>query len=239
MKKVSIFLFLLGIILLGAGCYFVVFRSNKINKEIVPKIEINSFGEVNPCLDTSNCQPFAIVEYPNISYSSGTAIDSKIEKINQDTKKYYQTAIDSDVSDGSCVSVNTIYNHSRQTFSDLYEYHNDDYLAFAISRIDINLCANLKDSQQMESYVYSIKEEKLLTQEELKESLQISNEDLKEAITQTIDEYNSSAGTSVTIDEIDLNDTVVFFNGSGEVVVSYPWVDNISYFTAIVLEADS
>lgn len=229
-KSVVIILLIFSIICILGGLMFINTDKDDI------KVEVSNSKIVNACIDENNCPPNGVVSYDFISYYSGTEMDEVIENINKDTQKFYLEAKNSKMDDSSCLDVSDIYKNSIQTISEFSHYENKDFLSFEISRTKYNLCTNNSVSSQVESYIYSISSKKILTQEEFKKEINIKNKDINKAIKVTLDELNMSLGTNYSFDQIDMKDTVLFYNSLGELLVSFKCPGKDYYYSAVVWE---
>ena len=75
-----------------------------------------------------------------------------------------------------------------------------------------------------------------MTQKEFKKEINIKNKDINKAIKVTLDELNMSLGTNYSFDQIDMKDTVLFYNSLGELLVSFKCPGEDYYYSAVVWE---
>lgn len=236
MRKVLYIICGLGGIIALSGVMLLVFSpTESVGEKVSPSDVQYSLGDtktVNPCVDDANCLYSDIVSYDFMSYHSGiTVLDNKISKINADTEKYYQEALSSTVEDPSCAMT---YKNSVQTQSDYTVYSGQEYFSIAVLRGKIHLCTRETEAILPKSYIYSVKEGRLVSQEELLDLLGLRKKDIYQTVADSIESLTENLDASNLALDIDFDKMVLYFDKDGKLIVAYPWIDGSNYYTAIV-----
>lgn len=222
MKKFSIIIIFIAIGMISLGVFYEF--SNK-NDKIVDvdttniKVELGDTKTINPCIDNANCLPGDIVDYDFLTFSSGISeFDSVIDKINKDTKKYYNEALSSKSTDSTCAST---YKNNFQFNSDYSLYKSKDYLSVSVIRSKLNLCTRENTPYPRETFIWGIKENKFLSQEEVKEAFGLTDEKINSAIAANVELLNSYSDNKISFENIDVNKIDLFFDHNGKLLISY------------------
>jgi len=157
--------------------------------------------------------------FAEMKYKSNIAeIKEIVNKINDDTNKYYKQVINSNMDDKSCSLVRGLYKYSKSIVSDYNSYTNDDFITFAVKRTVIDVCTNKTQDLQVQSYIYDRKKREIITQDMFKERLKISFEQIQVSIlgNNYILHKNSKMDIGGAI-----NDSILYYDTVGNLIVSY------------------
>lgn len=231
------------IILIAIGISLIVIgliSTNKIlNKAKVPKklegYDIKETSTLTTCID-ENCEYKMEDLYADISYDYDSDILQKaIKELNENTQKYYKIANESTI-DASCqATIPTANKNSIRIKSDYNTYSDGKVITLNIKRTKINICTNEKESFQSENYVYDIEDDKMLTLEETKDKLNITNQDIHTAIKNANDNFVVEYNTPIITKE-EYADIKIYYNTAGDLYVSY-YVDELNeYMQALLRE---
>lgn len=179
---------------------------------------------------TKDCEAKSEDSYLKISYNYDSKIlQDAITKLNKETEAYYNQVITSTVDNQTCL--NTFNNHSLRIYNTYDSYTTDEIISISIQRTKINLCTNETEPFQVTAYLYDIKEDKMLTTKEVMTKLNISDEDIKNAIMAT--NATLSQLENLTIETNDTyEDLVIYYGTDKKLYVSYFIPEMNSYFSA-------
>lgn len=225
---IGILLLLLGILMLNSNK-----QTTTTNYEET-KYDLESIGAVNMC-DTDSCLVAATLTFYNIIYETDNEeLKKAVDNINAETLQYYNSVLNSDVSDSSCAVYQADLNHSLRVMTDYYVYTKGRYDSIAVNRVVSNICTREETYSQVEAYIYDKEDKKIITQQEFKRALEITDEKIKAAVSKNIEASNQFANTDMTIDDVDLSDIVLFYNNEGNLYVSYKVTKDNSYQVALI-----
>ena len=223
-KKVSIILLIFGLMLLITGVVSVIIQlQNKSNIYVPEETEytLDLIDNVSTCY-TEICPTISSISLNKINYETDNAeLRAGIDKINRESEEYYQMVVESDVSNPSCEMYREELVHDTIVNEYYLIYTKGRYDSVGISRYIYNVCDNIYKYQQVEVYIYDKKEDKVLSQEEFKNALNLSDEEIRAKINEDLLSPNEGLDASVTIDDVDFNDLVLFYDYNGDLYVSY------------------
>lgn len=196
MKKKNIYLIVIVIILL------IILISISVYKSISPK-KANNIKEADTYnfynYDTKNklkicktdkCKVLKEVDYELLSIEYNIPeLKKAIEKINNDTLKYYEDSKKSKVEGTECEKVKNLYNYRIITTSIFSNCETNDYISIAITRKHSDLCTEKAVDDDIEVYIYDKSQEKILTTDEFKAKEQITEDVINNSIS-NYDEEN-------------------------------------------------
>lgn len=238
-KKISIIFLVGGLILLIAGIILVVLQIQKKSDNYVveeTKYTIEDLNVISIC-DTENCPTMPVVLLHDINYKTDNVeLREGIDKINAQTHDYYEMINASDTSNPSCEQYQGIIKHDTLVGEHFYIYTKGRYDSIGISRYLYNICDDIYEYQQVEVYVYDKKEDEVLTQEEFKNALNLTNTEIEAKINEDLLSPNEGLDASVTIDDVDFNDLVLFYDFNGDLCVSYKITKDNTYRVTVLKE---
>ena len=236
MKKKIFLVILIILILIMAILIYIRVTYNKNNSTKNNIVELSSIKTVSFCNDRNNCN---VVEDTfgdlkiNFDYQE---IQQWITKVNQETNQRYQETITSNTdNDETCNNVKDIYNYkfSNKTYYDIYV--GDKYISVSLVRIRKNLCTDEIEQIPRKTLIYNIKKQKCITRDELKSELNLTDDMIKEAINNNINNINDLSDFNFPIEE-DYSNYFLYFNNDGSLLVEYYQTSDQSYYSAVVLE---
>lgn len=239
-KKIfPIVLMVIGIGLIALG----LISTNKIlDKTKKPKklegYDIKETSTLTTCID-ENCEYKMEDLYADISYDyDSDTLQKAIKELNENTQKYYKIAKESTI-DASCQATNPSANqNSLRIKSDYNTYSDGKVITLNIKRTKINICTNEKESFQSENYVYDIEDDKMLSLEETKTKLNITNQDIHTAIKSANENFALEYNITITTRE-EYTDIKIYYNTAGDLYLSY-YVDELKeYMQALLRERQS
>ena len=239
-KKIFLLISLIGIILLIFGIVL------SITKEDSKKIENNKVvlsiveeKKIQYCIEKEDCLIQSEEIFKIISIDTDIdVIKEKVDKINQDTEKYYNESNSSTVDDNSCVEVAKYLNHSYRVISDIYVYSDDDIISFSVSRSTINYCSNEENILPFESYTYDLEKEKFLTNDDIIEREKIETKTVEDTVALAISQYNEAFDTNYEFIDVVMEGESgykLFYDYSGSLLVNFYHTEANEYFTSIVI----
>ena len=144
-------------------------------------------------------------------------LNDALNTINSDTKKYREKTLNSKV-DGTACKENIKYTYFVN--STFYQYTNDNFVTLGVVRNGYYICDDKNDPIVTTSYIYDIKDGKMLTQEEFKNKIGLSDSKIKEAIDSSINVMNKYDNTKYKIRD-SYKDVVLFYDFEGNLYASY------------------
>ncbi len=231
-KKISIIFLVLGLVLLVTGVVLVIIQLQGKSNVYVPEETKYTLDEVNnvSICNTENCPVTYSISLYKINYETNNAeLRAGIDKINRESEEYYQTMVESDVSNPRCEAYREDLIHDTIVNEQYLIYTKGRYDSIGISRYTYNVCDNIYEYHQVEVYIYDKKEDKVLSQEEFQNALHLSNTEIRAKINEDLLSPNEGLDASVTIDDVDFNDLVLFYDYNGNLYVSYKETKDNTY----------
>ena len=210
----------IAIALIGGGAYLTTRKtdSKSENNKLFYDYPESMRLKITNC-KTEDCEMPAEDNYDTLVINfSSKKLTKKIEKINNDTKQYYEQVKNSTTDNERCTAVKDKYYHEQRVVTNYYNYENEKYISIAVQRNIINLCTN---------------EYKLLTQQEFKEAERITDQEITSAIENIIKIINDEEGMNIVPGE-QHNDIVVFYDFQGEILISAFIPEKNLYYTGTV-----
>jgi len=225
----------IAIALIGGGAYLTTRKtdSKSENNKLFYDYPESMRLKITNC-KTEDCEMPAEDNYDTLVInSSSKKLTKKIEKINNDTKQYYEQVKNSTTDNERCTAVKDKYYHEQRVVTNYYNYENEKYISIAVQRNIINLCTNEYNRKQIEWYLYDKSKDKLLTQQEFKEAERITDQEITSAIENIIKIINDEEGMNIVPGE-QHNDIVVFYDFQGEILISAFIPEKNLYYTGTV-----
>ena len=234
-KKIIIVL-IIAIAVLALVGIMLFLRSSSTKEEKVdtffdyPKDQIK---KIKVCKNSSDCMfPDDVFNYLTVK-DQYTGLNESIKMINKETEDYYNQVKNSDLSSDECSAVRNKYTKGLYVENVFINYSNDKYISINTKRTITNLCTMKITRPQVKVYLYDIKADKMITQDEFIERENITDEEIKTAIDK-MNEILKKDGE--VIGDVDYSDIVLFYGYQGDIGVSYRFVDDDMYFDATVRE---
>lgn len=165
-------------------------------------------------------------------YTISTDITSRtftniVNEINTKINDSYTTSLNStDMSSNECSAVSNLYQRSIMTESISTLYGSDELLGITLISGTSNLCLST-NNQEINVYYYDITNDKLLTEDEIKTTYSITNEQILLAITNDINQRNIDENLNYTTNILDYH---IYIASDGLLSIYYKQPeDNIYY----------
>lgn len=151
------------------------------------------------------------LRYVNIDLPANK-IKEVTEDINTIVSEKYNEILNSNLDSDECIEVRDIYNYSKIYMMAEYLYETSNLISIAYELDGINLCTNQSIETLYHSYVYDIKKDEFLTNDDLLVLYNINSNDVKEAITENISSWNTILSTNNSYN--DINDKYTLYISS-------------------------
>ncbi len=223
MKKVGIISLIIAIILIicGVGKNFLSVTSDDVmihNQDIIYK----KYHNISMCHTEENCD-LNTMEFKFLrSNFKNKKVSNFIEKINDDTKSYYEIVQSSLTNENPlCLQFKDIYKYSAYIQTDYQIFSNSHFLSIAINRELKDICTNESEILPYEVIVYDKDEKKFLSQNDLLEVIGYSEDNImdiiKDGITdEVVERVNPDEGILDLVYQYS-----VFFNRNGEIILAF------------------
>lgn len=224
-----------SITMIGMGTYMKISKTNpnSSNEKMNIALPESKRLKITNC-KVDDCQITPVDNYDTLVIdSSYKKLNKKIEKINKDTKKYYDETNSSTTNNERCIEVKDKFYHEQRVTTHYYNYENKKYISVAVQRNIINLCTNEYTRKQVEWYLYDKNKDKLLTQEEFKKAENITDKEITAAIKNIIKIINDEEEESIVYGK-QHNDIVVFYDFKGSIILSVFIPEKNIYYTGTV-----
>lgn len=234
-KTFKILLVIIGVLILFTGGLLITkildddnstdskpIKDTPLKEEAVDTLEVKRENTLDVCKE----EPCNIYggQYYKINYSGDIdEVKSIVNNINNETQQVYEIANTSNMEDESCASFRNLYNHSIITFTEYFNYEDENFVSIAILRNKKNICTNEIESEQ-KAYIYDKNEKKVITQEEFIVKLNVTQDEINNAIQQSLDTLNTYDRTNYTIENTyqdGVRDSLIFYNDDGRLFISY------------------
>lgn len=235
-KITSIVLFCIGLLMIGGGIFYIVYNINQKNPLPKNSYKLTDGKSIEVCINPDGCLNMGTDTYANITYNiDNKDIQDTLEKVNKETEELYQKAINSDMSDPECQAYTSWYEHRYRSNMLYYSYTGDDFVSFFIQRMNQDLCVEGSEEYEYEFYYYDINKNKFLTEQEVMEKVNISDEDVKDAIRESVKGLSEITGVDYDINNI-ISDYHLYYDSDGNLIASYYAPEDRAIYTALVKE---
>lgn len=184
--------------------YNVFILSNLEDKYISsPKEEVKSlisldtsnYKYVDCCSETNNC-PLGKMEYPKLSIQSNKkSIRNLVNQINSKVDDYYQRCVKSETGDAECQA---IYGDVLHSIAPVALYEDSSLIGISFRGYNLNLCTQISSDFDFMTYIYDVKKDKFIDQEEFMTTYSIQNDEVLSAISENLVQMNASLETQYT-----------------------------------------
>ena len=168
-KNIKIIIGVIIIIVIALVLIFLLPKEKEENKEIKMSYELKPLSSFDICLDSSNCPFFnGKLTYAKMEVKTNVSeISDAVQKINKDTKKYYNESKNSKAPENSCQENAKSFKHSFHVVTDYYEYETNDYINIGVKRVTYDLCNGTENHLTPEIYIYDKDKGKMINQDTL------------------------------------------------------------------------
>lgn len=179
------------------------------------------------CKENVECGLLPINYYTISTDLNDEILINAINDINTKINNAYQTSLNStDMSSAECSNVSNLYQRSIIAQSMLTLYGSDELIGITLVSGTSNLCLSTND-QEIDIYYYDIATDRMLTEEEIKTTYSITDEEILTAITNDIDQRNTEENLNYSTNIIDYH---IYITSDGILSVYYKQPeDNIYY----------
>lgn len=242
-KKLLIIISTIFILLLiGLALYFVLGKEKKSKKEEnipVPSFSVSEDKRINMCV-SPGCLPKDETIYSQIELDyKSNLVQLILNKINQETDKYYEEVLTSNMDSVECQPFKEVYKYNTDYGIDYDLYHDEDFVSIKVNRSKSNLCTGELEIFKPEIYLIDKKEDKEITAKEFMKKKNIDNDDLKMSIEKNIDSINKYNNTSYTYENTFQNgkqDIRFFYSYSGELYILYFQNEDQNYYVTSLIQ---
>lgn len=226
-RKNAIMLIIVFIFIIISCVLFLVkdsFEKNGIISKEYNNFDVDSSLEVEVCKNKDNCPIALRTVYSMISMKTeNDDIKKVLDKINKETKNRYNQTKNSKFDDSKCPNAKDIYNYSYLSTLDYSLYENDEYISISINRYNRDLCLNTNNMDKPESYIYSKKDNRFITGDDLRKIFEISDKRIEVSIKNIISKLNNSLGKKYTYEN-------TFNNGKQELIYYFDYEGNLNVY---------
>lgn len=242
-KKNAIMLIIMFILVIIASILWLI-HDNVAKDDVILQDEQTNFDvdqslEVEICKNQENCPISLKPVYSMISMKTDNKeIKKVLDNINKETKNRYNQTKNSTFDDNKCPNAKNVYNYSYVSTLDYSLYENDDYISINVNRYNRDLCLDTNDMDKPESYIFSKKDNKFVTGEDLRKTFEISDKRIEVSIRNTIGNLNTSMGKSYTYENTFTNgkqDLIYYFDYEGDLNIYFHSNEDDSYYSCTLV----
>lgn len=237
-KRIILFILLVfSVVMVVTGLYM----NGNIGKDktlSLPKdaYELTDVKTIKLCIAPEGCLYTGEDMYATITYDfNNEDIQNTLKKINQETDELYQKAISSDMTAPECQAYSSMYEHRYRSNMLYYSYTGDDFISFFIQRMNQDMCVENSEEYKYEFYYYDMNKHKFLTEQEVMEKENVSEEDINDAISTSINGLSEITQKTYDLSNA-TSDYHLYYSNEGDLTVSYYLSEQNAVFTAIVKE---
>ena len=136
-------------------------------------------------------------------------IDEKINEIKQ-----------SNLDSNECSSTRDTYNYRNIYMMSEPLYESKKIIGISYEMYGVDICTNQIIEDTFDSYIYDIKSDKILTQNEILDLYNIKTTDINKTISDNLEDWNKELNTSYTLNDVD-NDYKLYLSSEGNLSIYY------------------
>ena len=155
-------------------------------------------------------------------------LNNSIKEINKETEKYYNEVNNSK----ECPNETDKFYHSKYVDIQFENYENNNYISITPIYTITDLCEMKVTRPEVKTYIYDKTDQKLLTQEEFIQKIEVSDGEIQQAIKENNDLIKEEENIEIADQTFD--DYVIFYSYDGSINVSYSIEGSDMYYTAFV-----
>ena len=160
-------------------------------------------------------------------------LNKELDKVNKETMRLYKEAKESDMSDVTCDGVRNLYNYRISNTLHFDNYENDSVVSIAVHRMQMDLCTGEDRSLSYEAFVYDKETKKLLTQQEIRELEDITDEEIANAIKTATDQYAEDEKKNYEL-QTNYNDVIIYYGIDNEILIAFKVPGEETYLSSIL-----
>ena len=202
----------------------------------------DEYHEVEICKDSYYCKIPFTVYYNTIRYDTKNKEVLKIvDEINQQITKDYQKTMKSKLdSKVECDGVKGVYQYQYAVDLIYHVYTDQDYVMLGLTRTEYDACKNKVTSHPSDVKIFDKKTNKILSQKEFKNQIQVTDEMIHTALDDFVKEMKENGEMDVANPTIDYANVVLFYDGGLGLQASFKIKElNDYYIASIPLKEDS
>ena len=198
-------------------------KMNSSNDDVVNTNfwDYDNTNQLKICKKENDCQRpvYDIYDLIEVKYDY-KELNKELDRVNKETMKLYEEAKASDVKDSTCDSVRSKYNYRLSNRVHFDNYENSYVISIAVHRMQTDLCTNETRTLSFEAFTYDKESKKLLTQEEIKESEQITDEEIAKSIKEATERLSSDENKEYELQD-NYEDVIVYYGYDGEMKIAF------------------
>lgn len=246
MNKKNIVLLIIMVVLAIVAAVLLIIHNNLIKNNVVPKeqknFDVDQSLVIDVCKNKDNC-PIALKPiYSMINMKTDNKeIKKVLDNINKETKNRYNQTLGSKFDDNKCPNAKDVYNYSYLSTLDYSLYENDEYISISINRYNRDLCLDTNTMEKPESYIYSKKDNKIVTGDDLKKAFEISDKKVEVSIKNVISTLNNSMEKNYTYENTfndGKQDLIYYFNYEGDLNIYFHNNEDDSYYSCTLVNQE-
>lgn len=224
---------ILLIILIAIIIYNVVYLSKEDDKQSSNEIKHISldYKTLENCYNELDCEsPYS--EYATIKTDiTSSNLMNILNNLNTKINDSYNKSLNStDMTTPGCVNYTNLYQRSIMTQNNLTIYDSDDLLGFTLLSEETNLCTSLVN-EDLEVYIYDVKNDKVLTEDEFKERYDITDDIISATIEANVNATNEIYGLSYTTEITEYN---LYIQNDGTIGIYYKQPEENLYYNILL-----
>ena len=147
-------------------------------------------------------------------------LNKELERVNKETLRLFEEAKKSDINDSTCDKVRNKYNYRLYNEVRFAPFENDFIISIAVHRKQTDLCTGEHKSLSYEAFTYDIKEKRLLTQEEIREIEQVTDEEIANTIKVATERLSKDENKEYELQN-NYNDVILFYSEGGNLIIAF------------------
>lgn len=238
MKKKKILIIILTILISVTLCFlgFLVIKNLKKPtnnpKEEVFKVSPQEFNHCKNEKDERCKYVGNTLRYISTD-KSYPLLNNAIEETNSIVEEKFMETIHSNLEAQECDAVRDIYNYRKIYMMAEFLYETKDLVGIAYEITGIDICTEKRTSPLFNSYIYDVKQNKMLSNDEILKLYNIKKDFITKAISDNISYWNKINSTNYTIKDLN-NNYKLYLSREGNLEVFYTLQqENTTYSTII------
>ena len=147
-------------------------------------------------------------------------LNENISKINNLVDEKINEIKQSNLNSNECSNARDIYNYRNIYMMSEPLYESNEIIGVAYEMYGVDICTNQTIEDTFDSYIYDIKSDKILTQNEILDLYNIKTTDINKTISDNLEDWNKELNTSYTLNDVD-NDYKLYLSSEGNLSIYY------------------
>lgn len=240
-KIIIIIIFIIAIFSLILGFSFNYFtKKNNYDKKNTNSTNFNvDYSLVIKACKEDNKKCHTNFLYPQITHKiKNEELQNTLQQINTTIKEKYNYSLSKKTDDNpSCSKVADKYNYYDVSAFDLSLYETANYISIMYRPENYNLCTEKKSDEAPQVYIYSKEKQKIITQEEFQQELNITSDTINNYITSATETLKNSTNQEYSYQYIYKNskpEYMLFYNYEGNLSLYYYQSIYDDYYTYVI-----